>query len=212
MNELASVYVLNATANAALSVSGSSTVSVPGTIQVASSSSSAIVLSGNSRLTASTIGVFGGTSVSGSSSFGVTPTKDTTAPTDPLASLPVPSATGLTTYAAVNLGGSSSLTISPGIYPSISVGGSGKLTMQPGIYVITGGGFSRQRRRHRQRLGRPDLQRREQLQRRDSGSTFGAFAIERQRHAQHHGTDDRHYAGIALFQSRDNSQDDVAQR
>ena len=105
-------------------------------------SSTAIVLSGNSKLTASTIGVFGGTSVSGSSSFGVTPTKDTTAPTDPLVNLPIPSATGMTTHAAVNLGGASSLTISPGIYPSISVSGSGKLTLQPGIYVITGGGFS----------------------------------------------------------------------
>ena len=134
--------MLNATAAAALSVSGSSTVTVPGTIQVASRSSTAIVLSGNSKLTASTIGVFGGTSVSGSSSFGVTPTKDTTAPTDPLVNLPIPSATGMTTHAAVNLGGASSLTIAPGIYPSISVSGSGKLTLQPGIYVITGGGFS----------------------------------------------------------------------
>ena len=41
VNEQASIYVLNATAAAALSVSGSSTVTVPGTIQVASSSSTA---------------------------------------------------------------------------------------------------------------------------------------------------------------------------
>ena len=56
VNEQASIYVLNPTATAALSVSGSSTVTVPGTIQVASSSSQAIVLSGSSKLTASTIG------------------------------------------------------------------------------------------------------------------------------------------------------------
>ena len=48
VNEAASIYVLNPTAGPSLSVSGSSTVTVPGTIQVASNSSKSIVLSGNS--------------------------------------------------------------------------------------------------------------------------------------------------------------------
>ncbi len=204
VNEQASIYVLNATAGPALSVSGSSTVTVPGTIQVASSSSNAIVLSGNSKLTATTIGVFGGTSVSGSSSFGVTPTKDTTAPTDPLANLPIPSATGMTTHTAVNLGGASSLTIAPGIYPSINVSGSGKLTLQPGIYVITGGGFSVSGAGVVSGSG-VLIYNAGSNYNAGSGNSFGAFAISGSGALNLTAPTSGTYAGIVIFQSRDNS-------
>jgi Periplasmic copper-binding protein (NosD)/Right handed beta helix region len=140
-NVAASIFVLNTTASGALSLSGSASITVPGTVQVNSSSTSAILLSGATKVSASTIGVVGGTSVSGSAGFSVKPTKNGGI-ADPYAHLPIPSATGMKTFAAVNLGGVSTSTISPGIYPSISVGGSAKLTLQPGIYVITGGGFS----------------------------------------------------------------------
>jgi hypothetical protein len=43
---------------------------------------------------------------------------------------------------AVNLGGSSVLTIYPGVYSAITVFGDAILTMKPGIYEITGGGFT----------------------------------------------------------------------
>jgi hypothetical protein len=139
---LASIFVLNATAAGALNLSGSASISVPGTVQVDSSSASAVELSGSAKVTASTIDVVGGTSVTGSSGFSVTPKTKAPSIADPLAALPIPSATGMTTYAAVKLGGATVETISPGIYPSISVGGSAKLTMNPGVYVITGGGFT----------------------------------------------------------------------
>jgi Ca2+-binding RTX toxin-like protein len=204
VNQKASVYVLNTTAAAALSVSGSSNVTVPGTIQVASSSSQAVVLSGSSKLTAASIGLFGGSSVSGSSSFGVTPTKDTTAPTDPLASLPIPSAVGMTTHAAVNLGGSSSLTIAPGIYPSISVSGSGKLTLQPGIYVITGGGFSVSGAGTATGSGVMIYNAGSNFGG-GSGNTFGAFALSGSGVLNLTAPTTGIYAGILVFQSRDNS-------
>ena len=61
---------------------------------------------------------------------------------DPLASLPLPSTSGLTKYGSENLAGNSSATIKPGIYSSISVSGSASLTLSSGTYIIEGGGFS----------------------------------------------------------------------
>ncbi len=136
-----SIYVLNTTASGALNMSGSSAVSVPGTVQVASNSSMAIVLTGTSKITASTIGEVGGKSVASTASISGTQTSVSSV-SDPLTHLPVPSATGLNTFPAVNLSGSATMTISPGIYPSIKLSGSARLTMSPGIYVINGGGFS----------------------------------------------------------------------
>ena len=138
--ERPSVYVLNTSASGALSVSGSAAINVPGMVEVDSSSSSAVQLSGASKVTASGIGIVGGSQVTGSASFSVAPMKVASF-TDPLAALPVPSATGLKTYAAANIGGVTVETIAPGIYPSISVSGSAKLTMTAGIYVIDGGGL-----------------------------------------------------------------------
>jgi hypothetical protein len=138
--ESPSIYVLNTCAPGALSLSGSAAINVPGIVEVDSSSTSSIELSGAAKVTASKIELVGGSQVTGSASFSVTPTKVASF-ADPLATLPVPSAAGMKTYAAVNIGGVTVETIGPGIYPSISVGGSAKLTMNPGIYVIAGGGL-----------------------------------------------------------------------
>src|SRR6202012_778983 len=61
---------------------------------------------------------------------------------DPLAGLPIPSTTGLTSQGALSVAGATTKTINPGIYTSISVSGSGSLTLNPGVYIIAGGGFS----------------------------------------------------------------------
>ena len=82
----------------------------------------------------------GGVQKSGNAKFSPSPVTGAASFGDPLASLPVPSASG--TAASVNLSGNSSQTINPGIYSQITVSGNGKLTMNPGIYVIAGGGFS----------------------------------------------------------------------
>jgi Bacterial Ig-like domain (group 3)/Right handed beta helix region len=142
VSELASIYVLNTSASGALNLSGSASINVPGLVEVNSSSSSAVELSGATKVTASGIGIVGSSQVTGSSSFSVTPKKIASF-ADPLASLPVPSASvlGLKTYAAVNIGGVTTETIGPGIYPSINISGSAKLTMTTGVYVIAGGGL-----------------------------------------------------------------------
>ena len=72
----------------------------------------------------------------------LSPAPVTGAPVLPVASLPLPSTTGMTNYGAFSLSGNSSKTIQPGIYTKISVSGNAKLTMAPGIYIIEGGGFS----------------------------------------------------------------------
>ena len=41
-------------------------------------------------------------------------------------------------YAALNVGGVTSTTIAPGVYPSMTIGSSGTVAMQPGLYVVKG--------------------------------------------------------------------------
>ncbi len=197
-----SIYVLDPTASGSLYLSGSASITVPGLVQVNSTSTTAVQLSGNTRVNAGSIGIVGGSSVTGSSSFSVAPVKDSAA-ADPLANLPVPSATGMTTFAAVNLGGADSKTIAPGIYPSITVGGSGKLTMQAGIYVIAGGGFNVGG--GASVTGSGVVLYNAGANYNKTGSSFGAFTLSS-------GTINLSpptsgvYAGISVFQSRDNTQ------
>lgn len=54
---------------------------------------------------------------------------------DPLASLGVPSVAG-PNQGSASVSGSSSVTLSPGIYDSITSSSSGQITLNPGIYVI----------------------------------------------------------------------------
>ena len=136
-----SIVVLNATANGALTVSGSAKVSVPGAIVVDSSSSSAISGSGTASLSASIIDVVGGYSKASGETFSPTPDTGASSLADPLANLATPSTSGLTNYGSVNLT-SGSKTISPGIYSSIKVSNSASLTLSAGTYIIEGGGFS----------------------------------------------------------------------
>jgi hypothetical protein len=49
---------------------------------------------------------------------------------------------GMTNFGAVNLRGTATETIQPGIYTSIAVSNSAKLTLASGIYIIEGGGRS----------------------------------------------------------------------
>ncbi len=201
---LPSIYVLNSTITGALSLSGSSTISIAGLVQVDSKASQAIQESGNTKITASAIRVAGGYSASGSSTFSTTPVTGAASVADPLSALPIPSATGMTTYAAVNLGGASSQTISPGIYPSINVTGSGNLTMKPGLYVITGGGFSVNGAATLTGSG-VTVYNAGSNYNGGSGSTFGGFAISTSGPVNFSPMATGPYAGIALFQSRDNT-------
>jgi hypothetical protein len=111
---------------------------------VDSRSPSALTGSGSAHIKAGSIGVVGGVSQSGNASFSPVVRTGITAVPDPLAGLAVPVASrlGLTTQGAVNLSGSSTATISPGIYSQITVSSYASLTLKPGVYIIAGGGIT----------------------------------------------------------------------
>jgi hypothetical protein len=134
-----SIYVLDASASAALNVTGNASLKIIGDLVVDSSSNSAVSASGNALVTAASVQVFGGTSVSGNAKV-TGPLGKPGALGDPFAGLAAPVAVG--PVFSVNLGGNSTQTISPGAYSSIAVSGNAKLTLNPGTYVIAGGGVS----------------------------------------------------------------------
>jgi hypothetical protein len=135
------VYLLDQTASGALTVSGNAALNVDGTLQVDSSSASAVILSGKASINAGQFLIVGGDQVSGGAHFTDAPTLHDTAANvaNPLAALTGP--TGGTTYPAVNLS-SGTLRINPGVYPSITVSGDAHLILAPGVYVIGSGGVT----------------------------------------------------------------------
>ena len=134
------ILVLDLSAGGALSLAGNASINFSGVVYVDSSSSSDLSASGSAQVKAAGIDVHGNVQKSGNASLSPAPVTGAAVVADPLAGLSTP-AIG-TVQAAVNVGGNSSLTISPGTYSSITVSGNGKLTMKPGVYVIAGGGFS----------------------------------------------------------------------
>src|SRR5208337_4642967 len=137
-----SIIVLDPSAAGALTIGGNAIINIPGVVYVDSSSSSALLASGNAQVTAAAIDVHGGVKKSGNATFNPAPTTGVAVLADPLKSLPSPSTTGVKNYGSFTLSGSSSATIQPGIYSQISVSGSGTLTMSSGVYIIEGGGFT----------------------------------------------------------------------
>jgi parallel beta-helix repeat protein len=136
-----SILVLNPTASGALSLSGSSSIAIPGNLVVDSSSPTALTETGHASVTAASIRVVGGVSLSGSATLTPTATTGVAAVADPLAGLTGPSTTGLTNYGAVSYTNGAH-TLSPGIYTSIKASGTASLTLSPGVYLIEGGGVT----------------------------------------------------------------------
>jgi len=137
-----SIIVLDPTAGGALSLSGNASIKLAGGVFVDSSSSSAISASGNAQIKASVIDVHGGVQKSGNASFNPAPVTGAATLPDPLALLAEPSTSGLTNYGSESLSGNSSATIKPGIYSQISVSGNASLTLSSCTYIIEGGGLS----------------------------------------------------------------------
>jgi hypothetical protein len=106
---------------------------------VDSSSTTALIAGGNSKITAGAIQVVGKVSVTGSVTLSPAPQTGVAAAADPMASLAAP--TGGTNQGSVTLSGTATQTINPGIYTKIIVGDSAKLTLNPGVYVLKGGDF-----------------------------------------------------------------------
>jgi hypothetical protein len=136
---LSSVLVLNPALGGSLSVSGNGVLQFPGTVTVDSSAAAALSITGDSQLTAGSVQVVGGASVTGNGVVSPAAITGVAVLPDPLAGLPVPA--GGASMAAIALS-SGTMTINPGVYPSIALSGSGSLILNPGVYVIAGGGFS----------------------------------------------------------------------
>ena len=134
-----SIYVLNAKASGASSISGHAAINVPGSVVVDSNSSRAIQASGNASITGSVIDVVGGVKASSNATLSPAPTTGVAPLPDPLAGMTAPAAG--TSQGSVMLS-KGSKTINPGTYNMIKVSGNASLTLNPGVYVITGGGFT----------------------------------------------------------------------
>ena len=140
------IYVIDPSAAAAMTVSGSAVVSSGCGLLVDSSSSTGLTVSGSGTVTAPTIGVVGGyTGPVGS--FTPTPKTGVIAASDPLAYLQAP-AVGACNFTSLsftgNTGSSSSyFQLYPGTYcGGITLHGNTWLHFNPGTYVIAGGGIT----------------------------------------------------------------------
>ncbi len=201
----ASIYVLNSTASGALTISGSAAINVPGVVDVDSNSSSALVANGNVVVTAASIQVVGNYTASGKAKFTPIPTTGAASVADPFASLAFPSVSG-SSNGAVNLSGSASQTINPGIYSSISVSGNATLTMNAGTYVIEGGGLTISGNANVKGTGTGVLIYNAGTNYPSAGGTFGAINIGGNGTMSLSGPTTGPDAGFVIFQSRDNTQ------
>ena len=198
-----SIVVLSPSASGALTISGSAKVSVPGAIMVDSSSSSAISGSGTASLSASIIDVVGGYQKASGETFSPSPSTGAGALADPLAGLAAPSTSGLTNFGSVNLT-SGSKTITPGIYTSISVSNSASLTLSAGTYIIKGGGFSVSGSANVSGSGVTIYNAGSSCP--STGGTYGSINWSSTGTFNLSAPSSGTYAGILIFQSRDNSQ------
>ena len=200
---LPAVLVLNGTASGALSLSGNGSLQVAGVVDVDSNSSTAITDSGNASVTASAIDVVGGDKQSGNASFSTSPATGTAAAADPFAGLAAPSTAGLTNYGSLTLSGNQSMTINPGIYSQITVSGNAKLTLNPGIYIIAGGGITVSGNASVTGTGVLIYNAGSNVL--GSGNSFGGITISGNATVNLTASSTGTYAGIAIFQSRDNA-------
>ncbi len=198
-----SIIVLDPSAGGALSISGNASINLPGGVYVDSSSSTALSASGNASIKATVIDVHGGVSRSGNASFRPAPVTGAAVAADPYATLAEPSTTGLTSFGSESVSGDSSATIKPGIYSGISVSGNATLTMSAGTYIIEGSGFSVSGDAGVNGTGVTIF---------NAGSkypttpgTYGAISLSGNGSYKLTPPTGGPYAGIVIFQSRDNS-------
>jgi len=102
---------------------------------VDSSGTPAVSVTSSGGLQAASVGVVGTVSTPSTGKVSNL-TTGITAVADPLALLPTPTVTVPVSVPSVTLTGTTSQTISPGVYASISVSGGASLTMNAGTYVI----------------------------------------------------------------------------
>ena len=139
----ASIIVLDpSSSGSSLTVTGGATIQSNAAIQVNSSSLNAVNVSGGSTVNAP-IDVVGNKTLQAGSSINGTVAAGVSAVTDPLASIPTPSAPSPTATPLSGYRGYGAFTMQPGLYTgSVNLGNGGTFTMQPGTYYIQGGNFN----------------------------------------------------------------------
>ncbi len=203
-----SIIVLDPSAGGALSISGNASINLPGGVFVDSSASTALSASGNAQIKATVIDVHGGVQKSANASLSPAPVTGAAVDADPYASVAEPSTTGLTNYGSVNFS-TGSHTINPGIYTNISVSGNANLTMSPGsggspgIYIIEGGGFSVSGNANVTGSGVTIFNAGSKYA--ATGGTYGSISLSGNGSYNLTPPTSGIYAGIVLFQSRDNA-------
>jgi hypothetical protein len=201
-------YILNPTVGGALSLSGNASVQVQGLVMVDSSSATALSGSGQAQLTAGSIRIVGGYSWSSSVALNPHPVTGVAPAADPLAGLPVPTGGASLGPVALNSG---SRTISPGVYTQISLSSSASLILKPGVYVIAGGGISVSGSASITVASGFDSVTGHGVMIYNAGSSypslggnFGGVSLSGQGTIALSAPDQGTYAGISLFQERDN--------
>jgi hypothetical protein len=146
-----SVLLLSPSAGGALSITGNAVspgIKVNGAIDVNSTASNSMDVTGNIRLTADGYNLAAarpGYSTTGHVTLKGTVNNDQTPAADPLSYITQPDPSGLTTQSTSTmiLSGDQTVTLQPGVYVGgISMNGNITATLQPGIYYMEGGGFS----------------------------------------------------------------------
>ena len=137
------VLALNGAAAGAGTLSGTTHITLSNcSFDVNSTSGSALVMNGNSSLTASDVVLGGGDSLSNNSTLTVTGSIKMNQPpvTDPYAKRVIPTPA----TPCVNLGNhiNTNLTLNPGTYCGINLNAGNTLTLNPGIYIIDQGDFN----------------------------------------------------------------------
>ncbi|MGH9414060.1 MAG: DUF192 domain-containing protein [Terriglobales bacterium] len=185
------IYVLDPYAADALQLNGSFDIQMQCALYIDSDSSIALLANGSGTLSASAIGVAGGALINGSISVQPSLTEGMIPLNDPLASLPVPSASGsCSTTTIVN--GTGDATLNPGLYCApLIINGSPTVTFNPGVYFLQAGIIMN---------GSPTLL--------GAGVTLynsaGAFTLNGSAATELSAPTTGPYAGILVFQARSN--------
>jgi hypothetical protein len=201
-----SLLALNPTRCGAAALSGNASITINnGGMQVNSSCATAVTATGNSSVdvVSASINIAGGYSKSGNANLIPTPQTGSPPLADPLASLSPPDSGGLVDRASFSCGGNTVTTISPGMYTSITAASNCAVTMQPGVYVIRGGGMSIGGNASLTGHGVFIYNAGSNFP--SSGGAFGSISLTGNGSFNVDPPTTGVYAGLLLFQSRDNS-------
>ncbi len=135
------LVVLDPSGRNALWLQGNASLRIiKGAIWVNSTASDALLAQGSPSISADQIGIVGGYRFEGNPSVTGTLLTGQSPMADPLANLPPPDPTGLPTFPGRTIGGTSVVTLDPGIYTGpIRVEGNARVILRPGIYILRGG-------------------------------------------------------------------------